>query len=350
MRISNLVKALTVLTIVTITNNVDLPPAEAAFCKGGQGIGVSRTITLKTSGGARYGSSHGGHRNFLRDKEVVLTFDDGPIPSTTSKVLHELDRHCAKATFFMVGQMAKNNPKLVRRVLKKGHTVGIHSYSHRDLGKTNAKTAILEVDRSIKAIHAAAGKNVSAFFRFPYLSENQSVNGFLRKNSYGVFAVDVDSKDYRFSNSHSMVNRVMSELKRKGKGIILLHDIKKVTANGIGELLDRLHEGGYKIVHIKGRGGKTVTDPLVMASNEESVRKTFKKPSIGVSFDRTGAMTSTFNWSKANRRKSFTGERIEVVSLSRKSKKQVVQPKAGFRVKYRKRAFRAAIKGRLITQ
>ena len=253
----------------------------------------------------------------------------------------------------MVGQMAKNNPKLVRRVLKKGHTVGIHSYSHRDLGKTNAKTAILDVDRSIKAIHAAAGKNVSAFFRFPYLSENQSVNRFLRQNDYGVFAVDVDSKDYRFSNSHSMVNRVMSELKRKGKGIILLHDIKKVTANGIGELLDRLHEGGYKIVHIKGRGGKSDSEPLVMASNEEPVQetfKTFRKPSIRVSFDNAGVMTSTFERPKSNRPKTYGKKRIEVASLVQNSRSRIGQNGNGIRLSYRKRAFRSAIKDRLITQ
>ncbi len=217
MRISKIVIVLGIFAVVNLSGFTSLETAEAAGCRSSSKLGVSRTLTLSTKGGVRFGSSHGGHRNFLRDKEVVLTFDDGPIPATTNKVLHELERHCTKATFFMVGRMAQNSPATVRKVLSKGHTVGIHSFSHRNLGQTNAKAAIQDVDKSIKAINKAAGRKVAPFFRFPYLSENRAVNNYLNEREYGVFAIDIDSLDYRMSKPASMVNRVMSELRRKGK-------------------------------------------------------------------------------------------------------------------------------------
>lgn len=269
------IKLCTILALSSIgaISAIPVEEANAASCRGGQGLGTHRTVTLNTAGGKRYGKSHGGAQDFLKHKEVVLTFDDGPLPSVTNKILHELDKHCAKATFFMVATMAKNNPSLARKIANKGHTVGIHSYSHKNLGRLNANTAISDVNRSISAIENAVGRDVAPFFRFPYLSENRSVNQHLKRLGYGVFAIDVDSLDYRFSNSNSMVNRVMSELNRKGKGIILLHDIQKVTGNGIGQLLARLDKGGYKLVHIRGRGGKDPSAPVLVSSAESKVSK-----------------------------------------------------------------------------
>lgn len=262
-------KFCSLLSVTSLGANAVLPVQEAsAACSG-----VHRTVTLNTSGGKRYGKSHGGAEDFLKHKEVVLTFDDGPVPNITPKVLHELDKHCAKATFFMVATMAKNNPALARKVANKGHTVGIHSYSHKNLGQVSGSNAISDVNRSITAIEKAVGRDVAPFFRFPYLSENKSVNQHLKGLGYGVFAIDVDSLDYKFSNPTSMVNRVMSELNRKGKGIILMHDIQKVTANGLGQLLTRLNKEGYKIVHIRGRGGKDPSAPVLVSSASETKTK-----------------------------------------------------------------------------
>lgn len=268
-----LTQSLSLLAIATssmVTSMVAITPsAHAASCRGGNGLGVHRTVTLDTKGGVRYGSSHGRDRSFLRDKEVVLTFDDGPMPGKTIKILHELDKHCAKATFFMVAKMAKNNPSIARKVASKGHTVGIHSYSHRNLGSLSGSAAIEDVKRSINVIRKEVGPRTAPFFRFPYLSENKSVNAHLSARDYGVFAIDVDSLDYRMSSSSAMVNRVMGQLKRKGKGIILLHDIQNVTANGIGSLLTRLKNEGYKLVHIKGRGGRDEPAPLLVSQADD---------------------------------------------------------------------------------
>lgn len=326
------------LTSVGSVSSYSVQEAQAASCRGGQGIGVHRTTNLNTSGGKRYGKSHGGAQDFLKHKEVVLTFDDGPLGSVTNKVLHELDRHCTKATFFMVATMAKNNPSLARKVANKGHTVGIHSYSHKNLGKLNAKSAISDVNRSIAAIEKAVGRDVAPFFRFPYLSENRSVNQHLNRLGYGVFAIDVDSLDYRFSNSTSMVNRVMSELDRKGKGIILLHDIQKVTGNGIGQLLDRLNKGGYKIVHIRGRGGKDPSAPVLVSSAEPKVTK--PKP-IVVAANATAKPKEAWELRKSVSKKPKTKvKKRKVVKKKKITTKQAL--------KDRKNPIRAKVKKRIV--
>jgi len=261
------VRGVLLATTLIVSNMGYQSSAEAASCKGASKLGVHRTVNLSTTGGARFGSSHGGHRNFLKAKEVVLTFDDGPNPATTNKVLHALETHCAKATFFMVGSMVRANASTAKKVAAKGHTVGVHSDTHKNLGRLNANSAIKDVDRSIVTINNKVGRNVARFFRFPYLSENQSVNRHLSRKNYGVFAIDVDSLDYRINNANSLVNRIMSQLRKQGnKGIILMHDTKKVTARATGMLLSRLHKEGYKLVHIRGRSSDRAPEPVVIAS------------------------------------------------------------------------------------
>lgn len=332
------------------TTPASINHAEAASCKRSKGIGVSRTVTLRPTGGARYGSSHGGHKNFLRDKEVVLTFDDGPVPSTTNKVLLELERHCTKATFFLVGKMAKTYPATVRKILAKGHTVGAHGYTHRNLGHTNAKTAIQDVSAGIQAVNKAAGRKSAPFFRFPYLSESKAVNGYLKRSGYGVFAIDVDSLDYRISSPKAMVNRVMSELRRHGKGIILMHDIQRVTANGIGNLLDRLKAEGYKIVHIRGRGGRSLADPMVVADNTQTIANMTLRSSIGIDTTRNTGVTSTFKRPKTARKRKLKTPDEKTTNTG--FAKAIEKNQTAFRRKLasNKKKFRSSIKNRLITQ
>ncbi len=328
------IKFCSVLAVSSVGATSVLPVQEAnAACSG-----VHRTVTLNTAGGKRYGKSHGGAQDFLKHKEVVLTFDDGPVPNITPKVLHELDKHCAKATFFMVATMAKNNPSLARKVANKGHTVGIHSYSHKNLGQVSGAKAISDVNRSITAIEKAVGRDVAPFFRFPYLSENRSVNQHLKGLGYGVFAIDVDSLDYKFSNPTSMVNRVMSELNRKGKGIILMHDIQKVTANGLGQLLTRLNKEGYKIVHIRGRGGKDPSAPVLVSSASET--KKTPKPIVVASLETKQKPETTWTL-----RKSVDVPAKKTKKTKKRSvKKALTNRKSPIRAKVKKRIIVASAK------
>lgn len=286
----------------------------------------------------------------------------GPVPNITPKILHEMDRHCAKATFFMIATMAKNYPSIAKKIARKGHTIGIHSYSHKNLGHISGKKAISDVNRSIATIEKAVGRDVAPFFRFPYLSENRAVNKHLNRLDYGVFAIDVDSHDYKFSKPTSMINRVMSELKRKGKGIILMHDIQKVTAKGFGQLLDRLDDEGYKIVHIKGRGGKDPQEPILVSSASD--KKTKSKP-IVVAAKTTASWTIRTSLDVSERKNPIRAKlkkRIFITS-SKPTKKAKVQHVASLTAQEafkqnkklalkqfnkNKQAFRTAIKMRII--
>ena len=213
-------------------------------------LGISRVVEVDTSIPTRFGNMQYKDIDFLNPGEVVLTFDDGPLRKYSLEVLNALEAHCTKATFFMVGRMAVNDPALVQEIDRRGHTVGTHTWSHRNLGSLNAESAEKEVELGVSAVSAALGKPVAPFFRFPYLSAPGSVTDHLHKRHVGVFSIDVDSIDYRAKSGDTVVDRILKGLKRQGKGILLFHDIQRSTAGGISELLDRLKAEGYKVVHI----------------------------------------------------------------------------------------------------
>src|SRR5258708_6911005 len=106
-------------------------PAEAADCPGHPAaIGTSRTLVVDPLDHRKIGTMSYSETLPLADHEVVLTFDDGPLPPYTNRVLEILDAQCVKATYFIVGVMAKSSPELVRRIAERGHTIGTHSMNH----------------------------------------------------------------------------------------------------------------------------------------------------------------------------------------------------------------------------
>ncbi|MEM8686342.1 MAG: polysaccharide deacetylase family protein [Pseudomonadota bacterium] len=233
---------------------------EAKTCSGSKNkLGVSRTVEIDTTSGPLFGRAQYKRFDFLKPKEVVLTFDDGPIPRTTGKILKALQAHCTKATFFPLGKLAVTYPKMMREKIALGHSVGVHGWSHKNLPRQSLAFAIDDIEKGASAVKLTTGNNVSPFFRFPYLSDSRRVIGYLAKRNFAVFSIDVDSKDYLARSSSRLVNAVMSKLRAKGKGILLFHDTKTVTANAIPELLRRLKAGGFKIVHVVGKNrSKTI--------------------------------------------------------------------------------------------
>jgi len=218
-------------------------------------LGVSRTVTLDTTGGALHGGLQYKTASFLKDGEVVLTFDDGPLRSKTRKVLAALKDHCTKATFFMVGRMAVADPAMVREVANHGHTIATHTWSHKNLHRWSASRAKGEIELGISAIQHALGKPVAPFFRFPYLADPKSMIAYIRQRNMAVFSIDVDSYDYRTRSGDSVRRTVMRQLAARKKGILLFHDIQISTARAMQLLLDELHRKGYKVVHIKPASG-----------------------------------------------------------------------------------------------
>jgi peptidoglycan/xylan/chitin deacetylase (PgdA/CDA1 family) len=182
---------------------------------------------------------------------VVLTFDDGPIPLTTRKILAALAAECTKATFLMVGKMAAAYPEMVREVVEAGHTVGTHTWSHPNLALIGAGRVKGQIEMAISTVEKAAGAPIAPFFRYPYLSSTGATVAYLKARNIAQLAIDVDSFDYLTRTPHRVVSGTMARLKSKGRGIILLHDIHLSTARAVPELLARLRTEGYKVVHLR---------------------------------------------------------------------------------------------------
>ena len=200
----------------------------------------------------------------LKKGEVVLTFDDGPAPKYTNAVLDALDGQGVKATFLMVGQMAETYPAIARKVVASGQTIGSHTYRHRDLQNLAFDAAMTEIMRGERVVEKATAVD-AAFFRFPYLADRPSLRQRISEQGIVAIDVDVDSKDYFKSTPAAVVNRTMTALRKRGHGIILMHDIHKRTGNMLPTLLDELKAGGYKVVTLRH---KRTRMPMLMASAE----------------------------------------------------------------------------------
>lgn len=226
-------------------------PAHGALAQCGPGaIGTSRQIEVDTAGGPAFGQVHPGSRDILQPGEVVLTFDDGPHKQLTPVILDALAQHCAKATFFMLGQRAMMYPDLVRDVASHGHSIGTHTWSHANLQKKSASGMEAEIELGISGVQKALGKPAAPFFRFPYLATPRSAVDYLKQRNTGIFSIDVDSRDFRTRSPTVVMRNVMNGLKSRGRGIILFHDIQPSTAGALGALLTDLKSAGFRVVHL----------------------------------------------------------------------------------------------------
>ncbi len=217
-------------------------------------LGVSRTVEIDTAGGTDVGGEKKDAKHFLNDGEVVLTFDDGPLKSVTQPVLKALADQCTKATFFMVGQMALANPDLVKEVAAAGHTIGTHTWSHKNIPSISEAHAEQEIEAAISTVSKAKGTPVAPLFRFPYLNSTRQTEAYLKSRNIGAIWIDIDSMDYRTRSAKVVENNILAQLAKQKKGIILMHDIHAWTAAQVPDLLKELHDRGYKIVHLVPKG------------------------------------------------------------------------------------------------
>jgi peptidoglycan/xylan/chitin deacetylase (PgdA/CDA1 family) len=223
--------------------------AAPAHACGPDALGVSREIAV--GGAPQIGLKTYPRTLALADHEVVLTFDDGPSPATR-KVLDALAAQCAKATFFLIGRNAQAMPELVRREIADGHTVGSHSWSHpsKSLRALDPAEGIAEIERGDKAVAAASGGKASHFFRFPGFGDSPALLEAAAHRKMPVFGTDLWASDWNPMTSERELNLLMTRLRKAGRGMILLHDIHKQTADMIPSLLRALHAEGFKLVHL----------------------------------------------------------------------------------------------------
>ena len=187
----------------------------------------------------------------------MLTFDDGPWPENTPAVLKALTDNCLKGTFFEIGEHATWHPQITKQVVDAEMTIGTHTWSHKDLARkpyaTDFEQAKKEVEMGFSAVTIAAGVPIAPFFRFPYLQHPPQVLAYFAERNIATFSTDPDSVDFRKRKGEQMVELVMTQLDKRGKGIILMHDFQHSTAEGLPELIQRLKAGGYKVVHMVPR-------------------------------------------------------------------------------------------------
>lgn len=230
------------------------PPTAQKECPGNPDpLGVSRVVEIDTTDGPGFGFQHYKFYDFLQPKEVVLTFDDGPLPGRTTAVLAALDAECTKATFFSVGKVAAGYPEILHKVAQSGHTIGAHTVSHKDLSKMPIQEAKDEIEKSISIIHRAVGGPTAPFFRFPFLRASPETLKYLASRNIAVFSTDIDSFDFKRWTPKKLTAHIMKLLDKRGKGIILMHDIQPHTAKALPGLLKELKAKGYKVVQLTAK-------------------------------------------------------------------------------------------------
>ncbi|WP_395697482.1 polysaccharide deacetylase family protein [Methylocella sp.] len=237
-----------------------LASASPALACGPDALGVARVLTLAAKPGEApaVGLKSYPQTLDLKPREVVLTFDDGPLPGPTTRILDALDAQCVKATFFLIGRNAQANPRLARREAQAGHTIAHHSFSHRLMGRLAEAVAREDIDKGFRADDLAAfgtaGEQPRApFFRYPGFVDSPQLNAWLASRGVIVFGADVWASDWEKMTPQEELDRTLARLEASNGGILLLHDIKAQTAAMVPELLVELKRRGFSIVHVKPR-------------------------------------------------------------------------------------------------
>jgi peptidoglycan-N-acetylglucosamine deacetylase len=227
----------------------------AATCPGHpDALGTSRVLAIDPAQYRRIGHMQYSDSLPLADKEVVLTFDDGPILPYSNQILDILASQCVKATYFLVGEMARAFPATVRRIYEEGHTIGTHSEHHPTrFGQLPVERMRHEIDRGISDVSAALGdpKYLAPFFRIPGLARSRLVESELAARKLSVFSSDTDADDWHHRISgQQIIALAMRRLEGRGKGILLLHDIHPASVAALPGLLKALKDNGFRIVQV----------------------------------------------------------------------------------------------------
>jgi len=239
--------------------------ANASECPRAGTLGTSRVLRVDAATTPRVGLKQFTQTLPLRDREVVLTFDDGPWPPTTPKVLAALASECVRATFFLIGKPASEHPQLVRRIAAEGHTIAHHTWTHFSLMRMPPSDAAEQIDRGISAVemalHGISTKVPSTpFFRFPGFESTQATLDNLQSRGIVVFGADLWASDWNPMTPRQELKLITDRLKIAGKGIILFHDSKARTAAMLPDFLRYLRDNHYRVVHIVPGGPTTARD------------------------------------------------------------------------------------------
>jgi peptidoglycan-N-acetylglucosamine deacetylase len=233
-------------------------------------LGTSRVLTISPSEFNKIGRMQYKQTLPLNDHEVVITFDDGPLPPYSNIILDILASQCVKATYFLIGRMAHQYPSIVRRIYNAGHTIGTHTQNHPlALQRVPLQRVGSEVDGGIASVDAALGdpKALSPFFRIPGLAKTNAIDNYLASKRLVTWSADVVADDwFRRIAAKTIVQRAIQRLEAKGRGILLLHDIHPATAIALPMLLKELKARGFHVVQVVAAGDRPKFVPELLAS------------------------------------------------------------------------------------
>jgi peptidoglycan/xylan/chitin deacetylase (PgdA/CDA1 family) len=254
---------------------IGLPTAAgAAECPGNpDALGTSRVLVVDPTEHPRLGTMQYHETLPLNDHEVVLTFDDGPLPPYTTRVLETLKSQCVKATYFIIGRMARAYPEMVREIHAAGHTVGTHTQNHPyTFNRMPVAKAHQEMDEGIASVTDALGDSaqLAPFFRIPGLIRADVVENYMASRGIMIWSADFPADDWRHISAAEVMHRALTRLEAHGKGILLLHDIQPATVMMLPALLRELKHRGYRIVHVvpaSATSPKTATTPQQWVMN-----------------------------------------------------------------------------------
>ena len=245
----NVLRASVVVTMAWIA------AAQAADCPRQGTLGTSRILGVDAATTPQVGLKSFPQTLPLRDHEVVLTFDDGPWPPTSARVLAALAHECVRATFFLIGKSASEHPDMVRKIAAEGHTIGHHTWSHPDLARIKPDEATGEIDRGISAVelalHGVATTTPGTpFFRFPGFESTSATLDLLQSRGIVVSGTDLWASDWNPMTPGQELKLIAGRLKVAGKGIILFHDPKAQTAAMLPAFLRYLRNNDYHVVSV----------------------------------------------------------------------------------------------------
>jgi peptidoglycan/xylan/chitin deacetylase (PgdA/CDA1 family) len=251
-QIGRWVNAASLLLAMAWSHSAAAAPAQ---CPREGTLGTERVLAVDAKTYPRVGLKSFPDTLPLRDHEIVLTFDDGPSPPMTNKVLNTLAQECVRATFFLVGKPASGRAALVKRIAAEGHTVGHHSYTHAHLAQITPGQAVEEIDRGIAAdemaLHGVSTTTPSTpFFRFPYFESTPAELDLLQSRGIVVFGADFWASDWNPMSPQQELKLLISRLEQVHKGILLLHDPQPRTVAMLPAFLRYLKDNGYHIVHL----------------------------------------------------------------------------------------------------
>ncbi|MBE9250428.1 polysaccharide deacetylase family protein [Dolichospermum sp. LEGE 00240] len=209
-------------------------------------------------------------------KVIALTFDDGPWPSSTDKVLDILKKNNIKGTFFVVGQNVKNYPDLTKRVVTDGHTIANHTWHHW-YHHMNPQVAAYEVANTTDIIYQTTGVKTS-LFRPPGGNMRNGVAAYAKSNKYAVIMWSSDSMDYSRPGVPRLINNIFREA--KPGGIVLMHDgggDRSHTVKALPEIISKFRKQGYEFVTVPELLEMQDQYPHLVAQKSQKSQKA-KKP------------------------------------------------------------------------